>query len=345
MLNQKKEKILAIQFQYLGDTIFLTPALQIIKLNFPKAELHVLVPNEIIPILKSVNYIDRIWGTPRSRGKLNILDQLPVVLNLRKEKFDRIVDFGGNDRGALYSFLVGSKMRLGIINKPVKFLHKFCFNQKVLSDDLPVAYIDRYIHLLKFWKLNLSSMSVYPKIESNKKYLDEGKILLAGNSIICHISTSQPKKEWPLESWYHFYTLARSKNFKIIFTSGTSNREITLLQHLKILDKNIPVMPPVYNLELFISAISQASCVISGDTAPLHFASALGIKTLGLFGIHGSVLRASPNYHNANKIISYSCKCVGDLEHFETCESKLKCMLLISPNDVFLKFTSLMEGS
>ena len=92
MQNQKKEKILAIQFQYLGDTIFLTPALQIIKLNFPKAELHVLVPNEIIPILKSVNYIDKIWGTPRSRGKLNILDQLPVVLNLRKEKFDRIVD-------------------------------------------------------------------------------------------------------------------------------------------------------------------------------------------------------------------------------------------------------------
>ena len=45
MVN-KKEKILAIQFQYLGDVIFLLPALKALKLKFPKAELHVLVASE-----------------------------------------------------------------------------------------------------------------------------------------------------------------------------------------------------------------------------------------------------------------------------------------------------------
>ena len=90
-------KILAIQFQYLGDAVFMTPALQEIKNFYRNAELHVLVANEILPILKYVNFIDKLWGANRIRGRLNIINQLPLIFNLRKERFDRIVDFGGND--------------------------------------------------------------------------------------------------------------------------------------------------------------------------------------------------------------------------------------------------------
>ena len=98
-------KILAIQFQYLGDAVFMTPALQEIKNFYQNAELHVLVATEVFPILKHVNFIDKLWGANRVRGQLNIISQIPLILNLRKERFDRIVDFGGNDRGAFYSFL------------------------------------------------------------------------------------------------------------------------------------------------------------------------------------------------------------------------------------------------
>ena len=334
-------KILAIQFQYLGDAVFMTPALQEIKNFYRNAELHVLVANEILPILKYVNFIDKLWGANRIRGRLNIINQLPLIFNLRKERFDRIVDFGGNDRGAFYSFLIGSKIRLGIINKPRNVIHKICYNQKVLASELPAPYIDKYIYILKSWGIKQNQFSV--KIAFNKKLIFDAKAKLNNKKILCHITTSQPKKEWPLKYWFEFYKIAQEKNYSLIFTSGATPREINILENLKKYDRNIHILYPTDNLELFIAIISQAECLISSDTGPLHFASALGLKTIGLFGIHGSVLQAAPNYNNKNKILSSPCKCTGQLEHFNTCKSNESCMSAILPRDVFFKLNFLME--
>ena len=41
------KKILAIQFKYFGDAVFLTPALLAIKDKFPSSEIHLLVAKEI----------------------------------------------------------------------------------------------------------------------------------------------------------------------------------------------------------------------------------------------------------------------------------------------------------
>jgi ADP-heptose:LPS heptosyltransferase len=41
-----QEKILFIQFKFLGDIVFLTPTLKAYKEQFPEKELHVLVPKE-----------------------------------------------------------------------------------------------------------------------------------------------------------------------------------------------------------------------------------------------------------------------------------------------------------
>ena len=191
-------KILVIQFQYLGDAVFMTPALQEIKIFYQKAELHVLVANEIFSILKHVNFIDKLWGAYRIRGRLNIINQLPLIFKLRKERFDRIVDFGGNDRGAFYSFLIGSKIRLGIINKQRNVIHKICYNQKVLASELLAQYVDKYIYILKSWGININQFSV--KIAFNKKLIFDANAKLNNKKILCHITTSQPKKEWPLKA-------------------------------------------------------------------------------------------------------------------------------------------------
>jgi ADP-heptose:LPS heptosyltransferase len=334
-------KILAIQFQYLGDAVFMTPALQEIKNFYPNAELHVLVANEIFPILKYVNYIDKLWGAHRIRGQLNILNQLPLIFKLRKEKFDRIVDFGGNDRGAFYSFLIGANYRLGIINKPNNILHKICYNQKVFAKDLPSPYIDKYTYILKLWGIQKNHFAL--KITFNKKLITDAKAKLVNKKIICHISTSQPKKEWPVKYWFEFYKIAKEKKYTLIFTAGTTPREINLLEELKQYSKEITVLNPTDNLELFIAIISQAECLIANDTGPLHFASALGLKTLGLFGIHGSVNHAAPNYNEKNKILSKSCKCKGQLEHYSICKNNVSCMSTILPRDVFFKFNLLMK--
>ena len=48
------KKILAIQFKYFGDAVFLTPALLAIKKKFPNSEIHVLVAQEIAPVFTNL---------------------------------------------------------------------------------------------------------------------------------------------------------------------------------------------------------------------------------------------------------------------------------------------------
>jgi heptosyltransferase-3 len=67
-------KILAIQFKYFGDAVFLAPALLGIKEKFPNSEIHLLVAKEIAPVFNRLKYIDKIWAIPRNRGKFNFFE-------------------------------------------------------------------------------------------------------------------------------------------------------------------------------------------------------------------------------------------------------------------------------
>ena len=107
-MNSWPEKILAVQFKYLGDAVFVTPALRALRERWPEGEIHVLVAAEVAPLLANLPWIKKVWALPRTRGRARVRDSWPVIRALRREKFQRAVDFGGNDRGAILSFLSGA---------------------------------------------------------------------------------------------------------------------------------------------------------------------------------------------------------------------------------------------
>jgi ADP-heptose:LPS heptosyltransferase len=341
-MTQKNEKILAIQFQYLGDIIFLLPALKALKIKFPKAELHVLVAKEMKDLLNHVSFIDRLWIVSRVRGKINFFTNLPLILRLRRESFTRSVDFGGNDRGAIYSFLSGAKIRLGMINKPIHILHNLCYNQKIAASNLSKVYIQKNLDLLNLWDIDAPSKSV-PKIDFDKSHLAEAKKLLKGTVILCHIGTSQLKKEWPIYRWLELNKLFKRAGLKVVYTSGVSLRERSLLDQLKSKDKLIHTLEPTKNLNVFLAVLSLTKVVVSGDTGPLHFANALGTKIVGLYAVEGSVVHAAPNYKSNQKIIGSKCTCTKSLQHYETCQSSVSCMSSIQPVNVFKRVKFLLS--
>ena len=340
-MTQKNEKILAIQFQYLGDIIFLLPALKALKIKFPKAELHVLVAKEMKALLSHVEFIDRLWIVSRVRGEINFFTNFPLILALRRESFTRCVDFGGNDRGAIYSLLSGAKMRLGMINKPNHIFHNLCYNQKIAAANLSKVYIQKNLDLLSLWIIDMPLKSI-PQIDFDRSHLLEAKKILKGKDIVCHIGTSQVKKEWPIYRWLELNKLFKRAGLKVVYTSGVSLRERSLLDDLKAKDKCIHTLEPTKNLNLFLAVLSLSKVVVSGDTGPLHFAAALGTKIVGLYAVEGSVVHAAPNYKSSQKIIGNKCLCTKSLQHYETCQNAVSCMSSIQPVNVFKRVKFLL---
>ena len=147
-----------------------------------------------------MEYINKIWAIPRIRGKFNFLELLPFIKALRSHEFDRVVDFGGNDRGAIFSFLSRSKIRLGLMEGSPKILQKICYTTLIDSFSLPKNYILRNLSLLKTWDIQ-SSNNIYPQVIPNARLKKQAQRALKGKSIIFHLGTSQPKKEWPIKKW------------------------------------------------------------------------------------------------------------------------------------------------
>src|SRR5579864_1622468 len=106
-------KILALQFKYFGDAVLLTPVLRTLRGHFPDGELHLLVPEEIAPLFQHLPWLNRVWAMPRRRGRARFSQSWPLIRALRREHFDRSVDFASNDRGAILSRLIGARRRLG----------------------------------------------------------------------------------------------------------------------------------------------------------------------------------------------------------------------------------------
>ena len=331
----KKTKLLAIQFKYLGDAVFITPALKAMKKELPECEIHLLVPLEVVPLFSNLEWITKIWGMPRNRGKKNLSQSIPLIKKLREEHFDKSVDFGGNDRGAILSLLAGAKSRIALTEHGPSLLQRLAYTKTEKVSEMSSSWVDRHQELLKLaWNIE-NTHNKKLQISSNPALKNEAKAILKDHSIICHIGTSQEKKEWPIEKWHSFYKLAKDNGYKIAFSSGPNEREQNLIRSLKILDSNIHSLPKNLDLSLFLAILNESKFVISGDTGPLHFAAGLGKKVIGLFAVDDGVRHYAPIYSKSEIIIGSACTCIGDLVHFPVCKSKVPCMNSISAKQVF----------
>ena len=336
------KKILAIQFKYLGDAVFITPALFSLRTKFPDAEIHLLVSNETAPLFSRIEWIDKIWAIPHKRGKHDFLRSSKIIYQLHKINFDYSVDFVGNERGSILSILIGAKQRLSSTKPHPKILQRIAYSERINSENLSLSWVLRHLELLYLaWSIPIPSA---PKtyIASNPDLETKAKLLLNGRTVICHIGTSQPKKEWPIEKWSELYNLATAAGYKLAFSSGPNPREQNLLLDLKHLTPDLFTLPANMDMELFLAIINASELVIVGDTGPLHFAAALGTKIIGLFGTADSVQRAAPIYSKHEIILSNPCTCLGTLSKQSTCMSINNCMHSITSQQVFEKLQQVL---
>lgn len=318
-------KILAIQFRYLGDAALMTPALRAIREHFPGSTLHLLVAEEIVPLLQHLPGLARVWAFPRRRGRAKPTLSWPVIRALRQEHFDRSVEFGGNDRGAIVSLLCGARQRLGPL-WPGGFLgRRFCYTHTHRMQAGGHQSLTNF-QLLSAWGIAAPEC---PRLEicSDPALAKVAEQILPRPAILCHLATSQPKKEWPLAHWAELYRRATAAGQELVFSTGITPRERALLEDLKLRLPGVPTLPVLPDLATFLAVLKRARLFISGDTGPLHVAAGLGVPTIGLFG-PSLASKWAPLGKPHRALQADKCGCVTDTS---VCLSATSCMASVSP--------------
>ncbi len=324
-------KVLAIQFKYFGDAVLMTPALRAIHSHYAGGELHLLVPEEIAPLFQHLPWLTRVWPMPRKRGHMALSQTWPAIRALRQMRFDRSVDFASNDRGAIASWLIGAKNRLGRNDGGGFWGRRFCYTQCVARDQKIPHQSAQMVQLLSGWEIP-APRSLEPEIRSDPALAGAAKEILPGEDcIICHVASSQPKKEWPLAHWAKLHRLATDAGRRVVFTTARGEREQSLMAELKKLAPDAVILPLIPELPLFLAVLQRAAGFISGDTGPLHFAAGLGVPTISLFGPSSPAYWA-PIGERHQSLSGAVCSCDGNSA---VCTAPSHCLAAISPEQVW----------
>ena len=333
-------KILALQFKYFGDAVLLTPALRALRGNFPDAELHLLVPEEAAPLFQPLPWLDQVWPMPRQRGRADIFETAPIIYALRRERFDRSVDFASNDRGAILSILIGAKRRLGWAERGGFFGRKFLYTDRVVPAKNPPHESLRLAQLLSGWQIPMPG-SLEAELHADVLLADAAKKILPDeHAIVCHVASSQPKKEWPLAHWAKWHRLATAAGRRLVFTTARGEREAALLAEWRRLAPEAVVLPEISELPQFLAVLARAAVFIGGDTGPLHFAAGLGVPTISLFGPTAPA-RWAPIGQKHRALTGDRCSCDGNLF---ACQSRTPCLAQITPEAVLAALENILAA-
>lgn len=330
-MPSQREKILALQFKYFGDAVLLTPALRALRECYPEADIHLLAPAEIAPLFEHLPWLTRVWAMPRRRGRASMRETLPLIRALRRERFDRSVDFAGNDRGAILSFLAGARRRLGWAEHGGFVGRRFLYTDRAAPQAGLMHESVRLARLLAGWGVPLPR-SLEADVRADPALAEEAaKILPGRQTILYHIASSQPKKEWPLAHWAELLRLASVAGHRVIFTTARGERERSLMTELKALAPDAEILPLIAELPLFLAVLQRGALFVSGDTGPLHFAAGLGVPTISLFGPSRAVQWA-PVGQKHHSLTGGACSCDGNIPD---CRSATHCLARITPQQVF----------
>jgi len=106
-------RVLVVQLGDIGDVVSATPAFRAIRENFPQAAVAVLVREGFGGLLEDDPGLDRIFDVRKRPGLLTdwILEPLRLIRELRRQRFDLVIDLRADDRGTYMSLVSGASIR------------------------------------------------------------------------------------------------------------------------------------------------------------------------------------------------------------------------------------------
>ena len=294
------KKILFINFGGLGDEILFLPTILSVKQKFPDSEITLALENRSKGITSLTNVIDKTLFA-NIKGKNKYFELAKLLLKIWAEKFDIVISSGSNKFISIFLFLTFIKKRYGYntgklsellltqavkLNKnqyAVNMYHDLVEGLTDIKTDLPIIDIER------------------KNIESNTVLIHPGVSLLSVRKNMI--------KTIPAETWAEVVEKLADSGKKIILAGGPDDKEtIDIIQQKVSPEKYINMYGKTKNLKELAELISGAEKFLCSDSAPLHIAVALGVKTYVIFGSTDDN-KLIPQNGKVIPIKNENCKC------------------------------------
>lgn len=272
--------IVVLRNDRFGEFLLNIPALRALKETFTNARLTVVADPYVKDLAKRVPYIDEIieWG----RGRHALSAVLGLIGALRKKRIDIAIMLNPDRDFNIITYLSGIPVRAGYDRKWGFLLTHKMKDAKHLGERHEVEYNLELVSLLgahtEDRRVSLSISESYGAGPSGSIPFKEGDKLVA-----IHPWTSDPVKQWPVENFRELsLRLSELPGIKVVIVGRKEGPERKTGLFFEGGEGVIDLAGKTTLIEL-AGLLKNCALIISGDSGPVHLASAVGTRTLALF--------------------------------------------------------------
>ncbi|MBI2606703.1 MAG: glycosyltransferase family 9 protein [Deltaproteobacteria bacterium] len=294
--RDKKIKFLVVRPDRIGDVVLSTPVLEALKQNYPAGEIHMLVRDSVVPVVRHNPHLDRIIVYRPNSVHWGIAGFIRLWRAIRRERYDIAIVLQVQAKPSLAVFLAGIRYRIGPYSKWYSYL---IFNRGKRQSRSSVAMHETDYNLMLLRRLGIRvparKISPHVTVDADAKDRMRNHARAAGLGeaepfVVVHPGMGGSAMNWP-EGYYVDLIKRIAVRGTHVFVTGVS-RERALVERVaaeaRALGPSLPVHPYVgedtdSGLSDFIALLSLSKVVVAPSTGPLHIATALGKRTVSFF--------------------------------------------------------------
>jgi len=327
-------RILIVNVNWLGDTLFVTPFIRAVRENCPDSYIAVLTHSRCREILEGNPRINEIIIYDERRRHRHLLGKFSIVSELKSKKFDTAFILRRSLSRTMLLFLSKIPERVGYDSKRAGFL---------LTNKVVPSSVSRDMHRVEYFLGLARAVGIHPKSVNYEFFISEkdrdraAKTLKAGglkgrkDFIVINPGGNWDLKRWPAENFARLGDEISSRfNARVALTGA--DKDIDLCKHVSSLMKAGPVLLcGKTDLKMLAAVFEKARWVISNDSGPMHIA--VGVKTpvITLFGPTSPRI-TGPYGDGVYKVLQKDVDC--EIPCYNLSCKDNQCMKAISVEDV-----------
>ncbi len=313
------KKILIIRLSALGDTIHTLPLASALRKRYPNIQIDWIVEDKAAefivdnPILNNIYILEKKKWKKNSNKIKNIKEFFSIIKNIRKEKYDIVIDTQQLLKSSIIMGLSGGKRKIMLdggrefsfifADETIKTGRKqFDINYHVVKRNLEIAkYLD-CSHLETEFIIPDFSKKYKKEIVNKINNLNKNK-----KTAVLAPATTWKNKHWSIEGWQDLINILKEE-CNIVITASEKEKPLIKLILKDIEHKNILDLSGQTSLKDLVYIYQNADVVISPDSGSAHIAWAVNKPAIITLFFATSAKRTAP-YGDKYFSISANTQC------------------------------------
>ncbi|MBI2885026.1 MAG: glycosyltransferase [Candidatus Omnitrophica bacterium] len=291
-------RILVWKLSALGDAVLAGPSLRAIRRRFPHSTIHLAAGRAVYEVFARCPYVNEVVVYDPARKDRAWAAKFRWIRRLKRTAYDLSIDLQNSRWTHAASWLAGIRMRLGYARRWARAL-----NQPVRLPAEPLGPVAHQHYLLKAGGIvpDGEALELWPSDADDAAadgLLREAQIPPGAPIVGIHLGGSGRwvTKRWDLDRWAALCDTLAAEGIQVVVTGHASERPMGDAL-LRLTHARPHVLIGRTRLMELACLIKRCRVFITGDSAPLHLAAAVGTPTLALFGPTDPQRHVPPSAH------------------------------------------------